>query len=91
MIGLWSFYLLAAFYNRFRFLSMKPCSLSDLIGLSLYCLLYGISIMRLRLDILRDFLKSLFMSGMGSLSSLEPHEKSMDYFFLSLLSSGLET
>lgn len=46
--------------------------------------------MRLRLDILRDFLKSLFMSGIGSPYSLEPHEKSMDYFFLNLLSYGLE-
>jgi hypothetical protein len=46
--------------------------------------------MRLRLDILRDFLKSLFISGIGSLSSFDPHEKSTDYFFLNLLSSGLE-
>ena len=46
--------------------------------------------MRLRLDILRDFLKSLFMSGMGSPYSLDPHEKSIDYFFLNLLSSGLD-
>ncbi len=39
VMGLCIFYLLAAFYSKFRFLSIKPCYLSDLMGLSLYCLL----------------------------------------------------